>query len=81
MRITQQSYEGHRHPRNPKISAEIDRMKEEQTNELKLDVRDVIQKYIDITFADITDITTFGKKEQQVMGIFGSVEDDNGSPI
>ncbi len=48
VRITQQSYEGHRHPRNPKISAEIDSMKEEQTNELKLDVRDVIQKYINI---------------------------------
>lgn len=73
--------EGHRHLRNPKINAEIARMKEEQTNELKLDVRDVLQKYIDIAFADITDFTTFGKKEQQVMGMFGPVEDDNGNPI
>lgn len=47
--------EGHRHLRNPKISAEIDRMKEEQTNGLMLDVRDVLQKYIDIAFADIGD--------------------------
>lgn len=47
--------EGHRHLRNPKISAEIDRIKEEQINELKLDVRDVLQKYIDIAFSDIGD--------------------------
>ncbi|GGB26743.1 phage terminase small subunit [Lentibacillus populi] len=47
--------QGHRHLRNPKISAEIDRMKAEQANELKLDVRDILQKYIDIAFADIGD--------------------------
>ncbi|WZY36115.1 terminase small subunit [Bacillus sp. FSL W8-1122] len=47
--------EGHRHLRNPKISREIDRLKEEQTNDLKLDVRDVLQMYIDIAFADIGD--------------------------
>lgn len=52
--------EGHRHLRNPKINAEIDRMKEEQTNELKLDVRDVLQKYIDIAFADIGDYVERG---------------------
>lgn len=55
--------EGHRHLRNPKISAEIDRMKEEQTNGLKLGVRDILQKYIDIAFADITDFITFGTHE------------------
>lgn len=55
--------EGHRHLRNPKISAEIDRMKEEQTNDLKLDVRDILQKYIDIAFADLTDFVTFGSRE------------------
>lgn len=54
---------GHRLLRNTKISIEIDRMKEEKANELKLDVRDVLQKYIDIAFADITDYVTFGGKE------------------
>ena len=42
------------------INSEIDRMKEEQTNELKLDVRDVLQKYIDIAFADIGDYVERG---------------------
>lgn len=54
--------EGHRHLKNPKIVAEIDRLKEEQANELKLDVRDVLQKYIDIAFADITDFVEFGQE-------------------
>lgn len=54
---------GSRLLRNVKISAEIDRMKEEQTHELKLDVRDILQKYIDIAFADITDYVTFGVRE------------------
>lgn len=47
--------EGHRHLRKPKINAEIDRMKAEQVNDLKLDVKAVLQKYIDIAFADIGD--------------------------
>ena len=66
--------EGHRHLKNPKISAEIDRLKAEQANELKLDVRDVLQKYIDIAFADITDFATFGKKEIEVVNELGEVE-------
>ena len=45
------------------INIEVDRLKKEQAEELKLDVRDVLQKYIDIAFADITDFTDFGKKE------------------
>lgn len=54
--------EGHRHLKNPKIVAEIDRLKTEQANELKIDVRDVLQKYIDIAFADITDFVEFGRE-------------------
>lgn len=55
--------QGHKHLRNPKVIAEIDRLKAEQMHELKLDVNDILQKYIDIAFADITDFTEFGKKE------------------
>ncbi|KIH70060.1 terminase small subunit [Salinicoccus roseus] len=73
--------EGHKHLRNPKISAEIDRLKAEQTSELKMDVRDVLQKYIDIAFADITDFATFGKKEVEIMGPFGPLTDDEGDPL
>lgn len=69
--------EGHRHLRNPKITAEIDRMKAEQAYELKLDARNVLQKYIDIAFADITDFATFGKREVPVIGMYGPVLDEN----
>jgi len=53
---------GSRLLRNAKISDEIDRLKAEQANELKIDVRDVLQKYIDIAFADITDFVDFGRE-------------------
>ncbi|MEI3607077.1 terminase small subunit [Pseudogracilibacillus sp. SE30717A] len=55
--------EGHRHLANPNISLEIERLKEEQTSGLMLDVRDILQKYIDIAFADITDFVMFGSRE------------------
>ncbi|WP_235850130.1 terminase small subunit [Niallia circulans] len=73
--------EGHRHLRNPKIAKEIDRIKEEQMNDLKLGANDVLQKYIDIAFADVTDFAKFGKKEVQAMGAFGPLEDEDGNPI
>src|SRR5690625_807905 len=73
--------EGHRHLRNPKINLEIDRMKEEQTSGLKLDVRDVLQKYIDIAFADITDFVEFGKKEVPMMSEFGPLVDEEGNEV
>lgn len=56
--------EGSRHLANPNISHEIDRMKAEQSHGLKLDVQDIIQKYIDIAFADITDFSTFDEDKQ-----------------
>jgi phage terminase small subunit len=73
--------EGHRTLRNPKISIEIDRMKEEQTTELKLDIRDVLQKYIDIAFADVTDYLKFGREEEVVYNEFGQPELDANSKV
>lgn len=66
---------------NASIKSEIQRMKDEQTSELMLDARDVIQKYIDIAFADITDFTTFGKKEIPIMTEFGPLVDDDGNEV
>ena len=74
--------EGHRHLRNPKISREIDRMITEQATELKLDARDVLQKYINIAFADITDFVYFGSKTVLAKNEFGTVlMDDDGNDI
>lgn len=50
-------------------------------NDLKLGAKDVLQKYIDIAFADVTDFAKFGKKEVQAMGAFGPLEDEDGNPI
>lgn len=64
--------EGSRHLANPNISKEIDRMRNEKLNEKKLSANDVLQKYIDIAFADITDFTTFGRKEVEVYDDLGN---------
>jgi phage terminase small subunit len=55
--------EGHRSLRNPKIFSEIERLKEERKSELLLEDDDILQKYIDIAFADITDFVEFGREE------------------
>ncbi len=60
--------------RNSKVAAEIRRLKGTMTNELFIDAMDVLNKYIKIAFADITDFVEFGKKEV--------VErDDEGKPL
>lgn len=74
--------EGHRALRNPKLSKEIDRMKAEHATELKLDVRDIIQKYIDIAFADITDFVSFGSETLVAKDELGrNIKDDEGNNI
>jgi phage terminase small subunit len=74
--------EGSRSLRNPKINALIDQYKQEITAEKKLDVAALVQKYIDIAFADITDYLSFGQRDQQVMGIYGPLfEKDKKTPI
>lgn len=69
---------GHKLLRNTNISDEIDRLKEEQATELKLDIREILQKYIDIAFADITDFVEFGQRPgpEDLLGF-----DDDGAPI
>src|SRR5690625_4513045 len=74
---------GHSLLRNTEINKEIDRMKEEQTSGLKLDVRDVLQKYIDIAFADITDFVEFGNRESPMRDQFSGelLTDSNGEQL
>lgn len=71
---------GYKLLRNARIISEIDRMKAEQTSELKLSVKDILQKYIDIAFADITDYLKFGSEEEVVYDEEGFPElDANGN--
>jgi phage terminase small subunit len=44
------------------IKKEIERLKAEQQQALFLEAKDVLQKYIDIAFADITDYVSFGQE-------------------
>ena len=68
---------------NANIKAEVERMKQEQTSGLLLDVKDVIQKYIDIAFADITDFVEFGGKELPMRDSFSGelLIDNEGNPL
>jgi phage terminase small subunit len=50
---------------NANIKAEIDRMKKEIADGLMLDATAVLQKYIDIAFADITDFVEHGQEEYE----------------
>lgn len=57
-------------------------MKSEQATELKLDVRDIIQKYIDIAFADITDFVSFSSETLVAKDELGrNIKDDEGNNI
>jgi phage terminase small subunit len=67
--------------RNPKIRKEIRRLKGTMRQELFIDAMDVLNKYIQIAFTDVTDYVSFGQREVQVMGAFGPVKDDKGNPV
>ncbi len=56
---------------NEGIKNETARMKKERAEGILLDAQSILQKYIDIAFADISDFITFGRKEQQVMTMYG----------
>ncbi|WP_342505878.1 terminase small subunit [Sporosarcina sp. FSL K6-2383] len=73
---------GNRMIRNDKVSAEIDRMRNEALSEKKISADDILQKYIDIAFADITNFVEFGSEERNELDEDGNVLlDENGKPI
>ena len=56
--------EGCKHLRNPKIKAEINRLKNDNLTCEFLKKDDIFQKYIDIAFADLTEFAEFGTEEK-----------------
>lgn len=73
---------GHRLLKNDKISKEIRAIKAERQNALFLDAKDVLQKYMDIAFADITDYLSFGSNEYVSRDEDGEIRyDENEQPI
>ncbi|KON88957.1 terminase [Sporosarcina globispora] len=49
---------------NEGVRQEIDKQLKELRDEVKLDTQDILQKYIDIAFADITDFVEFGQEKR-----------------
>lgn len=47
---------------NPRVSSEIDRLKQIKLSDAHLEPGDIFQKYMDIAYSNITDYLTFGKK-------------------
>ncbi|MBX8946397.1 hypothetical protein HCH28_20865 [Lysinibacillus sp. K60] len=56
------------------IKEEIMRLKQQLADSVMLDARDVLQRYINIAFADITDYSDFGKVEE-------ILKDETGKPL
>ena len=63
--------------RNPKIKAEIRRLKKERYTQALLEPEDIFQKYMDIAFADMGDYMSWGQEEEPVIGQFGPVTVSN----
>ncbi len=56
------------------IKNQIKLLKRMKLNQVFLEGEDIVQKYIDIAFSDITDYLSFGREMVPVMGSFGPVE-------
>lgn len=61
--------------KSPPVKAEVDRLKQNIRDGVGVEVMAVLQKYIDIAFADITEFVEFGQKKVPVMNMFGPVID------
>jgi len=68
--------------RNTKVKKEIRRLKGRIQEELFIDVMDVLNKYIAIAFADISDFLEFGQKDVQEFNDIGNpILDSKGNPV
>ncbi|MER1249766.1 terminase small subunit [Bacillus sp. C10(2022)] len=63
------------------VKKEIDALKAQQQQSVFIDAQAVLQKYIDIAFADITDFVEFGTKESPATNENGPLEDEDGNPV
>lgn len=70
----------HKLMQNPKVAATITKLKKMQVASVNLDAQTVLQRYIDIAFADITDFVDYGTEEVDVFndkGIKTGTEERN----
>jgi phage terminase small subunit len=73
---------GYENLTKPQIKAEINRLKLIRAESLNVTPDDIIERYMKIAFADMTDFTEFGTKEEHIMDELGiPVVDENGKPL
>jgi len=60
------------------VKKEVDRLKQNIRDGIGLEVMAVLQKYIDIAFADATDFMEFGSEEEYVIAEGQRLKDENG---
>jgi phage terminase small subunit len=60
---------------NAKVKEEITKLKADKLKGAMLEPGDVLQKYIDIAFSDITEYVEFGQEEIPVMTMYGPLKD------
>lgn len=64
---------GYENLTKPHIKAEIQRLKKMKKDSIMLDEDDIIERYMNIAFADMTDFITFGREEVPIIGPFGPI--------
>ena len=60
---------------NVKVVEEIKRLKQERYTQAFLEPEDIFQRYMDIAFADMSDVLSWGRELVPVMGPFGPVSE------
>lgn len=67
--------------RRERVASYIREIKGEMVENIFVEAMDVLNEYIKIAFADITNYVNFGQREVEVMGPFGPVKDEDGKPV
>ena len=69
--------EGCKMLRKPNVKAEIARLKKLKFEALQISAEDIVERYMRIAFADMTDFVEFGRVEVPVMAAFGPIMIEN----
>lgn len=64
-----------------RVKEQITKLKADKLKGIMLEPGDIVQKYIDIAFSDITDYIVFGQEEVPVMTMFGPLQDEDGNIV
>jgi len=72
---------GHNLLKKVEVQNELNEMKRQIRECVGIETMSIVQKYIDIAFADITDFLIFGQEELPLMNAFGPVLDSEGNQV